>query len=230
MEKKTVTLQWDAESIPGHIMVAIPNDIVKEMILIIAERMRQIQIEGFSTDNDDKYEEGILSSAGIFYLMESKDLTLNDNGTPYYWPLPNELWKPTPNDRIRELQKGLALGAAELGRLIRLKQEVSSTSIDGEPIAKEEPRFPERKQLDEAGFVFRGTDNKIYLCRMRTDTPWFFYWHPDGAWVSLKAVTQIDVWGAYEQRLSDEEALLYQLKNPGYKSPGTEDNQVKETD
>jgi len=69
------------------------------------------------------------------------------------------------------------------------------------------------EQLTTKGFVFRGADERIYLCRMHGDQPWFFYWHPDGQWVSLKAVGQMDVWAAYKQRLSDKESESYQLKN-----------------
>jgi hypothetical protein len=37
------------------------------------------------------------------------------------WSCPRNFWKPTPNDRIKELTKAGALIAAEIDRLLALK-------------------------------------------------------------------------------------------------------------
>lgn len=37
------------------------------------------------------------------------------------WPFSQEWWKPTPDDRIRELAKAGALIAAEIDRLQRMQ-------------------------------------------------------------------------------------------------------------
>ena len=38
----------------------------------------------------------------------------------YLWPWDRKWWKPTPDNRIRELEKAGALIAAEIDRLLRL--------------------------------------------------------------------------------------------------------------
>lgn len=62
------------------------------------------------------------------------------------------------------------------------------------------------KKLDETGFEFPGADGKRYLCRMIGDQAWLCYWGPDGGWVTLRAVTQYDVWRAYSQRPESQKA------------------------
>ena len=41
------------------------------------------------------------------------------DGAPYLWPWRPSWWKPTPDDRVRELVKTGALIAAEIDRLRR---------------------------------------------------------------------------------------------------------------
>lgn len=69
------------------------------------------------------------------------------------------------------------------------------------------------EQLTTKGFVFTGNDGRIYLCRMRGNQPWFFYWHPDKQWVSFRPTNQTEISAAYKMRLSDEDSAPYQLKN-----------------
>lgn len=61
--------------------------------------------------------------------------------------------------------------------------------------------------LDEKGFLFIGNDKRYYWCRMMGDCPWFLYRHPDGQWVTLKAVGQMDVWAAKQQEIKDPELV-----------------------
>ncbi len=63
--------------------------------------------------------------------------------------------------------------------------------------------------LDEKGFVFIGDDYRPYWCRMDGDTPWFYSWHPDKKWISLKQVSQMEVWIANTNRLTEEQANMY---------------------
>ena len=42
---------------------------------------------------------------------------------PIYWPWNYDWWKPTPDNRIRELEKGIAQGMAEIDRLERKEEQ-----------------------------------------------------------------------------------------------------------
>lgn len=80
---------------------------------IIEERQRQISIEGYTSDHDDKHTNAELARAGACYVI--------DYATPahvgFAWPWDKRWWKPTPNDPIKQLAKAGALIAAEIDRL-----------------------------------------------------------------------------------------------------------------
>jgi hypothetical protein len=63
-------------------------------------------------------------------------------------------------------------------------------------------------ELDERGFVFLGHDNKPYRCCLWGGSPWLFSWHPDKHWVSLRPVTQTDVW-LLPHNLTAEQQQMY---------------------
>lgn len=79
--------------------------------LIATERQRQIEGEGCSQEHDDEHAGGELADAAACYAM-GRQLPV--------WPWDIDWWKPTPNDRVRELVKAGALIAAEIDRLQRL--------------------------------------------------------------------------------------------------------------
>ena len=85
---------------------------------IILERARQITVERYTTEHDDQHTDGSISDAAACYAStpktrEESDLLIT------CWPWDAEYWKPTPNDRIKELTKAGALIAAEIERLQR---------------------------------------------------------------------------------------------------------------
>jgi len=92
---------------------------------IAEERLRQIEEEGWNDEYDDSHENGELAQAAAAYAIPDV-VTTSDDGIiinrvvlfPYYWSL--TWWKPTPDNRIRELEKAGALIAAEIDRLQRL--------------------------------------------------------------------------------------------------------------
>jgi len=50
---------------------------------------------------------------------------------PFNWPWEDRFWKPTPNDRVRELVKAGALIAAEIDRVQRLEnKEYNEQQVD----------------------------------------------------------------------------------------------------
>lgn len=108
--------------------------------LIAAERKRQVEVESWTHAHDDGHTSGVLAIAAACYSLP-EGLRLYE-GRPMrgvhmrldlvevlwpWWHQPSrgrphpEWWKPTPNDRIRELVKAGALIVAEIERLQRLE-------------------------------------------------------------------------------------------------------------
>jgi hypothetical protein len=88
---------------------------------IAAERKRQIEEEGWTAEHDDQWNYDELAMAALCYVIPGKDNHGKDNlFIKDRWPLNDGFWKPTPDNRIRELEKAGALIAAEIDRLLRL--------------------------------------------------------------------------------------------------------------
>lgn len=86
--------------------------------LIASERARQTSREGYTLAHDDEHDEGELACAAACYAIpdcgEDRAHALDA-----LWPWDDGDFKPTPNDRIRELVKAGALIVAEIERLQR---------------------------------------------------------------------------------------------------------------
>lgn len=96
--------------------------------LIAEERQRQIEKEGWSAEHDDQHEnEELAKAAACYALPESyRDTLIQPVGGlmrwvlwRYIWPFNFSWWKPTPENRIKELTKSGAFNAAEIDRLLR---------------------------------------------------------------------------------------------------------------
>jgi hypothetical protein len=92
--------------------------------LIAAERQRQIEVERFDVINDNGYENDDLAVAAAIYALPdfNRQRVTARHPVPFLWPFADEWWKPTPNDRIRELVKAGALLAAEIDRLQNIQK------------------------------------------------------------------------------------------------------------
>jgi hypothetical protein len=93
--------------------------------LIAKERKRQIEELGYDYTNDALYDNQQLALAGAWYALpeinrldfesmidiaeEELDVTI----TPF-WPWDKSFWKPSPEDRVKELVKAGALIAAQI--------------------------------------------------------------------------------------------------------------------
>lgn len=111
--------------------------------LIQQERQRQIQ-KGFTPEHDDKHTDGELAEAASVYAgfatsiifpidnIYTKDKEVSKSAAKventdavilvpkiHRWPFDKADFKPTPNDRIKELTKAGALIVAEIDRLLR---------------------------------------------------------------------------------------------------------------
>jgi hypothetical protein len=91
--------------------------------LITEERLRQIEVEGWTPehDSDKDHSKGQLALAGAVYARHYA--IPNITNVEVLWPWDMIWWKPTPNDPIRQLVKAGALIAAEIDRLQRLKED-----------------------------------------------------------------------------------------------------------
>ena len=91
--------------------------------LIMQERKRQIEQEGWTPEHDDEHKFFELSRAAICYLMFSIiSRPPLSKSTPIKWPWDPTWWKPSYS-RIRNLVKAGALIAAEIDRLQRKANE-----------------------------------------------------------------------------------------------------------
>lgn len=95
-----------------------PSPLVAALEQIVHERLRQIQDEGYTPENDDQWTFGELASAAASYALDPQDeARLTD--PPATWPFKPDTWKP--GERRRELIKAGALILAELERINRLE-------------------------------------------------------------------------------------------------------------
>lgn len=91
--------------------------------MIVAERRRQVEVEGYLPDHDITENDLLqLPVAAWCYLgdllTDGPDFTREEHlDPPDGWPWEPEFWRPTPEDDIRQLVKAGALIAAEIDRL-----------------------------------------------------------------------------------------------------------------
>jgi hypothetical protein len=88
--------------------------------LIAAERKRQIEEEGWMAEHDDRWKNGEIALAAVSYAYPKGQ----GGGIAWkiaFWPWGRDRYKPSPDNRIRELEKSGALIAAEIDRLQRLE-------------------------------------------------------------------------------------------------------------
>lgn len=83
--------------------------------MILVERVRQVDVEGWTVPHDALYLNNELIRAAMSYLEYEMTDTLEP---PFSWPWARRWWKPSPDDRVRELIKAGALIAAEIDRLL----------------------------------------------------------------------------------------------------------------
>lgn len=112
---------------------------ISGVCLISAERKRQIEQEGWTTEHDHQHSNGELGRAAENYVRfacepdVARDYQRKNGHIPGGWPWHYSWWKPSvdnsPASRIRDLVKAGALIAAEIDRLQRL--------------AKKKPKGPE---------------------------------------------------------------------------------------
>lgn len=119
--------EWSKQQIelisPEQLLALIDKVFGPGCASICKERKRQIEVEGWTAENDDEYKKEEFSYASASYILPDKSrfVTAKSMGfksiVPDFWPWLVRWWKPTPDNRTRELSKGGALAAAEIDRL-----------------------------------------------------------------------------------------------------------------
>lgn len=124
---------------------------------IAQERARQLKVENFSTKEDflrDPNGQEKLIEGAICYLNSPQ---LDSKECPINWPFPMNMWKPTPEDRERELIKAGAMIAAEIDR-IELSNKQQVKQYEGITIPTELKSFEDLINGDKVTVVdYRGT-------------------------------------------------------------------------
>lgn len=90
---------------------------------IAAERRRQVEQEGWSSDHDDQHSRGELALAASCYAASCADWQEGfepDVAAPEAWPWHRSWWKP--KDPRRDLIRAAALIVAEIERLDRAEK------------------------------------------------------------------------------------------------------------
>ena len=108
---------------------------------VARERQRQIEVEGWTAEHDDRHIAGELAQAGACYALadsfEIVDLWPDrksdrepvhlDDLASWVWPWEREWWKP--KDPRRNLVRAAALILAEIDRLDRADAQTSGKAI-----------------------------------------------------------------------------------------------------
>lgn len=94
---------------------------------VLAERQRQIEVEGWTVTHDDAHEAGELARASACYAFSAADQQMGE-GPPTFehdfmalWPWSRGWWKP--KDPRRDLVRAAALLIAEIERMDRAQEE-----------------------------------------------------------------------------------------------------------
>lgn len=128
-------LRGQARSLVDALLAAAPSsggEVTEAVRLLAAERERQKSVEGWTEEHDDTHVAGEMALAAACYALPEearsyvRHVDRAENGgrdrvweAPGHWPW--EEFKPTPDDRVRELVKAGALIIAEIERLRRAR-------------------------------------------------------------------------------------------------------------
>lgn len=85
--------------------------------IIAEERQRHPIEEGFTAKHDEQHFAEELATAGAIYALPEHQRGVKAGETPKMWPWASEWYKPTPDDRVKELAKAGSLCAAEIDRI-----------------------------------------------------------------------------------------------------------------
>ncbi|BBI51058.1 hypothetical protein HORIV_34790 [Vreelandella olivaria] len=104
----------------------------KAIIKALEERLRQINVEGFTAAHDDCYTQGQLAAAAACYACIAEDVLQGgksalDGQPPAFWPWDDAWFKPS-SDPKRNIEKAMALLAAQYDALERAEKAASEAT------------------------------------------------------------------------------------------------------
>lgn len=88
---------------------------------VIAERRRQVDVEGWAPEHDDEHSDGSMAKAAACYALQAAGVNGDDPAQLRFWPWGDEWWRP--GDARRNLVKAGALILAEIERLDRAAKQ-----------------------------------------------------------------------------------------------------------
>jgi len=105
---------------------ALSPEISPALRLVMAERHRHKEVEGWTTEHDDAHVGHELALAAAVYAVPGHEVTGREESrlrakVISLWPWSADWFKPSRNDRAREVVKATSLLLAELERLLRAK-------------------------------------------------------------------------------------------------------------
>lgn len=123
MTERTITIVAKVEASAAIAeALAVKAELSPAVLDVIAERRRQIEVEGWTPDHDDTHVLGEMALAGAAYAGYASahaDADLVVGATAFkLWPWASSWWKPGPMRRM--LVKAAALIIAEIERIDRL--------------------------------------------------------------------------------------------------------------
>lgn len=96
-------------------------ELTKAAADVLAERRRQVDLEGWTPQHDDEHEGREMAAAAACYAANACEGVWDGGWPGEAWPWPREWWKPST--ARRDLVKAAALILAEIERLDRRTQE-----------------------------------------------------------------------------------------------------------
>lgn len=106
--------------------VAMPD--TQAAMDVLAERKRQVEVEGWTPEKDDQYHPHVLSGAAGCYAMHTLAYPAGD--PPPGWPFAASWWKPSADTR-RNRVKAAALLLAEIERIDRAAARQGAEAQEG---------------------------------------------------------------------------------------------------
>lgn len=134
-----------AREMIGNVLAAAPSIASTEhagaaegvaQAMIEAERQRQIDVEGWTSEHDDEHAHGEMLQAALIYRAHARGEILqhNEDGTPHGWPWELAWWKP--KDPLSDLVRAGALCMADADRRRRAFHGRATMEYDpGSPAA-----------------------------------------------------------------------------------------------
>lgn len=129
---------------------------------VLAERHRQMAVEGWTAEHDDAHTKGELARAAAAYIHDTLAGLPYQGLPPMGWPFERSWWKP--GTKRRNLVKAAALLVAELDRLDRLEAlQLCGAVVPTLQFREVKPFNPMQRAFDVVlGDLFVGT---IYSLR-----------------------------------------------------------------